>query len=523
MAIQHRLLLEQIELLRDCELGQKFMGSSLPTTIEAFREQVPLTTYTDYCPDLLEKREDGLPRKPVAWVHSPGIGGEYPFKWIPFSERYWDETELILGTTVILATCKKKGEISLNNTCRLLHSASPLIYLPDISKNEVREELGFRFIPPVSESLELSFEERLLTGYKLALAEGVDCLYGVDWLLATIGDQFKRDIDMLKSFRWPSQTRAIIRLLKGSIKSKLAGRPMLPKDVWSVKGITSSGTDSTIYNHKIKDIWGVHPLEVYGDAESLIIATQTWDRNDMTFIPNLNFLEFISEEEHMKWQLDHSYQPETILLDEVKAGENYELVITNFHGGAMIRYRVGDIIKITSLRNENLGIDIPQMTFVRHADDLIDIGLMRLTEKIIWQALENTGIPYLDWTARQEIINEKPMLHLYLELKNNYIASEKGIATAVYEQIKKLDDGFIHKDLASLEGLIGFKPIAVTLLSERAFSSYSAQRKAEGTESGHLVPPHINPSDDVLSLLGAKVKTMPEEEIAVKANAVANQ
>jgi hypothetical protein len=148
---------------------------------------------------------------------------------------------------------------------------------------------------------------------------------------------------------------------------------------------------------------------------------------------------------------------------------------------------------------------------------------MRLTEKVIWQALENTSIPYLDWTARQEIINRIPMMHLYLELKNDYIASEKGIATAVYEQIKKMDDGFIHRDLAGLEGLTGFKPIAVTLLSEGAFSSYSAQRQAEGMESGHSVPPHINPSDDVLSLLGAKVKAIPEEEIAVEAKAVTNQ
>ena len=110
-------------------------------------------------------------------------------------------------------------------------------------------------------------------------------------------------------------------------------------------------------------------------------------------------MEFIPEKEHFKWQLDHKYQPKTVLLDEVKAGECYEIVITNFHGGALVRYRVGDMIRITSLKNEKLGINIPQMEFERRADDLLDFVVFRLTEKTIWKAIENSGIPYADWVA----------------------------------------------------------------------------------------------------------------------------
>ena len=53
------------------------------------------------------------------------------------------------------------------------------------------------------------------------------------------------------------------------------------------------------------------------------------------------------------------------------------------------------------------------------------------------------------------------------------------------------------------ESVLGLKPIQVTLLSQGAFSSYVAQRQAEGADLGHLKPPHINASDRVLSLLGA--------------------
>ena len=65
MDIQQQLLLEQIELLTNCELGRKVMHGAMPKTVEEFRKQVPLTTYADYCPELLEQREDGLPSKPI--------------------------------------------------------------------------------------------------------------------------------------------------------------------------------------------------------------------------------------------------------------------------------------------------------------------------------------------------------------------------------------------------------------------------------------------------------------------------
>jgi hypothetical protein len=104
-------------------------------------------------------------------------------------------------------------------------------------------------------------------------------------------------------------------------------------------------------------------------------------------------------------------------------------------------------------------------------------------------------------------------MHLYIELKEDYIASEKGLATAVYEQIKLLDDGFIHYDLPSIEKLIDYKPVTVTMLSEGAFSRFVAKRQAEGADLAQLKPPHINPSNDVLELLGAKPERVPEDRV----------
>jgi hypothetical protein len=176
-----------------------------------------------------------------------------------------------------------------------------------------------------------------------------------------------------------------------------------------------------------------------------------------------------------------------------------------------VRYRLGDMIRVTELKNEKLGIALPQIVFERRCDDLIDLGFMRLTERVLWQAIDRTGIPCKGWTARKEFevraSGKTAVLHLYIELSNGTLLNEDTLANAVYEEIKKVDDGlYVYEDLESLEKLIDFKPIRIMLLPSGVFDSYKAYRKAEGASSTHQRPPHINPPDNILSLLGAKLK-----------------
>ena len=506
MAIQKRLLLEQIELLKNCELGRRVMRGAMPQAVEEFREQVPLTTYGDYLPELAQKREDVLPAKVARWVRTSGKTGEYDVKWVPMSEDSARESEKLGGATVLLSTCDNRGDTSkVKKHFKLLLSMGPPEYVSGAMVHLTQQAIGCDLLPSHGEGM--PFQDRMKAGFEEALYRGLDMVGSLPSVLVAVGEQFKQRSGKRNIRPLLSHPKALFRVIKGVVKSKLAHRPMLPKDLWSLKGIAGSGADSGIFRKKVEELWGRPLLELYSGTEGGYYAIQTWDYEGMTFVPYLNFFEFIPEREWFKWQLDHSYQPKTILLDEVKAGENYEIVITNFRGGIMTRYRIGDVIRITSLRNEKLNIDIPQMLFERRADELIDItGFGHLTEKLIWEAIENSGVPYVNWTARKEMVEDKPILHLYVELKDNYIASEKTIAAAVYDELLKLDSVYhynIYIAYGDPESVLGLKPVQVTLLPQGAFSSYMAQRQAEGADLGHLKPPHINPSDKVLSLLGA--------------------
>jgi len=508
MNIQRRLLLEQIELLKRCELGRVVMRGAMPTTVDQFREQVPLTTYKDYAPYLLKRRMDVLPRKPLLWQYTSGNSAEYPFRWIPVTTRQIEEIQPLLFALLFFSSCSRRKEINFKEGDKILYGMAPPPYATGSMTRAFPHEL-FEFLPPVDEAETLSFEERIQQGFELALAEGLDLCFAMSSVAVAIGNRFSQRSGNMNIRALLTKPKVLLRLGKGLIKSKLARRPILPKDIWTLKGLITVGIDGSVYRGKIKEMWGRYPLDFHGSTEAVLIAMQTWDYRDMTFIPHLNFFEFIPEEESLKSRDDPTYQPPTFLLSEVKPG-NYELVITNFHGGPLVRYRLGHLIRITSLRNEELNIDIPQMTFLSRVDDLIDIaGFTRLTEKVIWQAIENSGVPYKDWVVHKEV-KGKPILHLYLELKENGHVTAKQVAASIHEQLKKLD-----KPYAELEAFVGLQPLEITLLPEGAFHEYTLKQKAAGADLAHLKPPHINPSDSIIDFLvksGGKVAVSGKEE-----------
>jgi hypothetical protein len=493
MKIQRRLLLEQLGLLKKCELGQFIMNGANPDNVDEFRKRVPLTTYDDYIPYLLDRRERTLPVKPALWQYTSGKSGVYPFRWVPVTDRQLKEVESLIFAMLFFSGCKQRNEIVFKEKDKVLYGMAPPPYATGTMARVFPYE-RFDFLPHVEDAEKLPFEERVQRGFDMALSEGLDVFLALSSVVVAIGDRFNQKSQKTGINAFLKRPKALPRLALGLIKSKLAHRSLMPKDLWSLRGLITFGIDSSIYKGKIKEMWGIEPLEFHGCTEAVLIAMQTWDHQDMTFIPQLNFFEFIPEEESIKSRKDPAYQPSTLLLDEVKPGR-YELVITSLHGGPFVRYRLGHLIEITSLRNERLDIDIPQMVFLTRVDDQIDIaGFTRLSEKIIWLAIENSGLSYIDWTARKET-RDKPTLHIYIECKENGYSAEQ-VAAFIHRELIKLDTPY-----AELESFTGLRPLIVTLLPENTFQRYKKLQQALGADLLQLKPPHINPSDEIIDLL----------------------
>lgn len=503
MDIQTRLLKEQLVLLRKCEVGRSILKSANPETVSEFRDEVPLTTYQDYAPYLLKRKMDVLPKKPILWQYTSGKYGEYAHRWAPVTSRQLDEISPLLMALVLFSSCKQRKDIVFNVHDKVFYGMAPPPYATGTLARAFPSGL-FDFLPPINQAEETTFEERVQQGFNMALSQGLDLCLALSSVMVAIGDRFSKNGGSTKIMPLLKQPRVLARLAKGMAKSKLTGKPLMPKDLWSPKGLITFGIDSWIYREKIKEMWGRYPLDFHGCTEAPLIAMQTWDYQGMTFIPQLNFFEFIPENESMKLRENPSYKAQTLLMDELKPG-NYELVITSFHGGPFVRYRLGHLIKISELRNERLNIDIPQMTFLTRVDDQIDIaGFTRLSEKAIWKAIENAGLSYVGWTARKES-NGVPALHIYIELKDGETATLPQMTTRIHEELKRLDTPY-----AELESFTGLKPLVVTQLPQNAFQLYKQRQFTLGADMlQQASPPHINPPDETVEFLVAPTIAVP--------------
>ena len=363
MEIQQRLLEEQLQLVGKSELGRVIMGDDPPQNLEEFRRKVPITTYADYAPYLDEKREDVLATKTVAWAHTSGRSGHY--KWAPYNATLYARLGEVVITAMVLASARCRGDVRLKPGDAFIYNTPARPYPSGYALQSAAALFDFRWAPPSNVTEKMGFEERIRASFSMALRSGVDYIGSISSVLIKVGESFSERGGGIRFSRKMLHPAGLFRLVRALLRSRLARRPMLPKDLWKVKGLMVGGSDTDIYRDRLRYYWGVEPHEGYGSTEAPnIMACHAWDHKGLYFLPDVDFYEFIPEEEREKERADETYVPKTVLLDEVEIGPRYELVITSFYGAPFLRYRMHDLMRFTSLRNEETGIELPAMTFV---------------------------------------------------------------------------------------------------------------------------------------------------------------
>lgn len=485
MEMQKELLMDEIERVADSTLGRKIMNKRKPQSVAEFRRIVPLTTYQDYEPYLSEKQEDALAISPLFWCHSAGRGGR--FKWIPHSTEFANRVVRNCIGTLLLGSAKRKGEINISPGLQFLLMLPPPPYASGCLIQRLAQSFSFNAIPRTEMVRNLEFEERVRKGFQIALRDGVEIIGGIGSILAKMGEEFGEQARRQPFSLSMLHPNILYRLIRAKLRCRQEKRGMLPKDLWPVKAILTGGVDTSIYRDALTYYWGVEPFEFYICSEAFYIAMQGWNKKGMVFIPDTAFLEFIPHEEQLKQQDNQDYQPSTVLLDEVEEGKLYEVVITHFFGMPLLRYRMNDIIKVVALKDNEIGVNLPQIVFQRRLHESIHLaGLAELDEKTIWQAISNTGIKYTDWSACKEYDHNQSVLHIYIELKEKKEADV--VVKLIDEQLRIVDT-----DYKDIDAYLKLQPVRVTLLSPGTFQRYMDEKKGEGVDRAHMKPSHINP------------------------------
>ncbi len=493
MEIQRFLLVEQLRLLSTTPLGAKFIRGQIPDSLEAFRRSVPITTYADYQPLIGEQQEGPLPTKPYFWCHSAGRGGA--FKWIPYTKAAFDRVARYAVGVMMLSSAEHKGDVHLTLGDRVLINLTPRPYASGSLLYHFAEYFPYTPIPSISESEELEFSIRMQRAFDQALSRGFDYVFSGSSVLVNIGRRFT-DPDRRSGL--PANPAALPRVALAWLRSKLARRRLLPRDLWSPKGIITFGIDTAVYEEELTRLWGKPPYQVYGNTEMLIIAMQAWNKKALTFVPDLALWEFIPESEWQRSSEDPTYQPTTVFLDGLEVGKQYELVFTHFHGMPLLRYRIGDVIKVVGLEDTESGVKLPQVIFQARANEVIDLAaLTQIDERTLARAIANTGVNTDDWCARKEYHGEWGFLRIFVEANGTHAALE--LETSIEEQLRKLDVNY-----RDLEGWLDqHKAVSVTILTPGTFSRYVKEQVEAQAPLARLKPPKINPSEEIADRLVA--------------------
>ncbi|XP_012490085.1 jasmonoyl--L-amino acid synthetase JAR4 [Gossypium raimondii] len=108
-------------------------------------------------------------------------------------------------------------------------------------------------------------------------------------------------------------------------------------------------------------------------------------------LPNIGYFEFIplkeNVEEHMQENGNVSFlsmEPKPVDLTEVRVGEEYEVIITNF--GGLYRYKLGDVVKVMGFHNST-----PELKFVCRRNVMLAINIDKSTEQDLQFAVEEAA------------------------------------------------------------------------------------------------------------------------------------
>ena len=341
----------------------------------------------------------------------------------------------------------------------------------------------------------LDFAARTQLGFGMGLKYGVNLLSSLTSVLVKMGQTFAEGAGQMKFSLRMMHPNIMRRLLIGLLRSKIEKRTLLPRDLWPLTGLIAYGMDTEVYKEQVEYHWGKKPLELYSATESGTIAVQAWNKKALTVFPYCSFFEFIPEKECLNSRDDKNFQPPTVLLDQLEPGKCYEVIISNYHGMPLMRYRIGDLVKVIAREDAEAGIKLPQIVFQSRADGIIDIsGFTRLDEKTMWQAIASTKIKFEDWTARKEYDHQEPVICLYMEMKEEMEADK--VEKLIQDELVRIDRNY--KDL---ESMLSVRPLRVRLLPAGSFQRYYEDKAKAGADLAHLKPPHMNASDAVIQTL----------------------
>ena len=229
------------------------------------------------------------------------------------------------------------------------------------------------------------------------------------------------------------------------------------------------GNDAVFYN------------ETYSSSESLIAGGMETETEDYFLLFDNGFFEFIPVE-------DENSRP--LMLNELKVGELYEIVITNLSG--LYRYRIKDVVRVTGYKGK-----VPLLSFAYRKNQVINITGVKLTAEHITGAVKSfekrTGITINDYCIYADtdsipwkIVMDTDSIPWKIVM---FIETQSNISPEIVGQLENIFDEELSKTNREHGRMLKIgetSPSAVYPVQNGTFGKYREYKISKGTSQNQV-------------------------------------
>ena len=502
-----RLLFSILKTNQNSEIGRKYKFDQIKT-IEDYRQSVPFSSfndYEDYVLRMIDNNEDNLMTSLPVIGYGQSSGSVGSRKMIPITQP---EVNVYTRYTVtrMLGLAdeyhKKKNGKGLKPGRGLftfpafedfLPNGVPASNIPDIAAKQLGIfypyilVLPFRklFTPQEIDPHYVNFRYGLLDE-KLMYMFGVFFLNFTDYFryLEDNWQQLVEDIEKgtISELAHASDSakEKLLRITRPEPEKASRLRKEFEKGfdktiisrIWpNMSVICGIGTSSFAPFAKIaRNYTGSIPYDfsIYGASEGLFAAVDETESADQLLLIDSCYFEFIPVDDETK----------TLSVDELKIGNEYEIIITNQSG--LYRYRCGDIIKVTRFYH-----DCPYIRFSYRKGQLLNLCGEKTTEEhmaaIVNAISKKAGCSILNWAVYSDLENYP--YHYVLLLEN-----DEGKDLSIYSDFAQQ---VLLEVNVRIRVFFEIGPIKIRNLKPGSQDQWRAKMTAKGTAEGQIKPVRI--------------------------------
>jgi GH3 auxin-responsive promoter len=408
-AVQEQFLLKLLNAYQHTELGRSYKIGEVKT-IDQFRDRIPVlpySSYESYTERIANGEQNILTSDPVVYLNLTS-GSTSKQKLIPVTKRFQNSLRQANLTSIgflhaaLHSQGRKFGKLLATNSVQLVGTTSGGIDYGTASVGVLR--MG-KF---VYEQLFAHPYETLQPGDSLArhyicllFALGNPNLRGIGAnfpmlvlricnYLELYAEDLIKDLEMGKIASWLQLEPEVRNLLERQMVANPRRAAQLreiyqsngiltPKLAWSDLSFvaTARGGTSDFYFERFPTYFGDTPGfgAVYSSAEGTFSINHDLNTDGSILAIESGFFEFIPQDQ---WEATH---PQTILATEVKPGELYRILVTNYSG--FYRYDIGDVVEVVGFYAQ-----APLLVFRYRRGGLLSSTTEKTTEFHVTQVMQ---------------------------------------------------------------------------------------------------------------------------------------